>query len=407
MMTKPKVCLTSLEFPPDVGGVGESVSRIAQMLLELGYDVHVAVFRAVFRAERAKAAAGEYQRPRCQTAVQNGVTVHRLQPAVRSNQAKEQDYFCDLYSQLQTLHRLHHFDLLHAFFINEMGFLSTLLGQEAGIPVINSVRGADLHKHIFSPQQFGPITWTLTHSAWTTFVSRDLMHRARVLVPGIQAKSSAFLNSIVPLDFSNLPQPALVHRLNGTVIGSVGSFRDKKGLEYLLDACQTLQSERPLTLLLVGDFVEKERDYWMQELHHSGIADRVVITGKVSRLEALAYLAHMDIFAIPSLHDGCPNALLEAMLAAKAVVGTSVDAIGEILADSHNGLVVPPADAPALTQALRQLICQPDRRTQLGRTARATVLQQLTPEREQQNWQQVYQQVLGPKAPTHPVLAVV
>ncbi len=406
-MMKPKVCITALEFPPDVGGVGESVSRIAQMLIALSYDVHVAVFRAVFRVERAKAAAGEYQRPQCQTSIQDGVTVHRLQPAVRSTQAKEQDYFCDLYGQLQTLHRQYGFDALHAFFINEMGFLTTLLGQEVGIPVINSVRGADLHKHIFSPQQFGPITWTLTHSAWTTFVSRDLMHRARVLVPSIEKKSSAFLNSIVPLNFNNLPEPALAHRLNGTVIGSVGSFRDKKGLEYLLDACQTLHSEIPLTLLLVGDFVEKERDYWMQELHHSGIADRVIVTGKVSRLEALSYLAHMDIFAIPSLHDGCPNALLEAMLAAKAVVGSNVDAIGEILVDGHNGLVVNPADTPALTQALRQLITQPDRRTQLGQAARATVLQQLTPEREQQNWQQVYQQVLGQKAPAHSILATV
>ncbi|HAG81978.1 MAG TPA: glycosyl transferase, partial [Cyanobacteria bacterium UBA12227] len=46
---KQKICITTLEFPPDVGGVGESAYRIAQMLLELGYEVHVAVFRAVFR----------------------------------------------------------------------------------------------------------------------------------------------------------------------------------------------------------------------------------------------------------------------------------------------------------------------------------------------------------------------
>ena len=402
-----KICITALEFPPDIGGVGESVQRISHMLMDLGFEVHVAVFRAVFREQRAKAAAGEFQRPSCQTTQQDGVLVHRLQPAVRSTQAKEQDYFCDLYGQLQSLHRQYQFDVLHAFFINEMGFLTTLLGQEAGIPVINSVRGADLHKHAFSPQQFGQITWTLENSAWTTFVSRDLMQRARALVPGIQNKSSAFWNAISPLNFSHLPQPALADKLQGTVIGSVGSFRDKKGLEYLLDACQSLELNTPLTLLFVGDFVAKEREYWQQVIQNSGLADQIVITGKVSRTEALAYLPYMDIFAIPSLHDGCPNALLEAMLAAKAVVGTNVDAIGEILEDNVNGRVVNPADSVALAQALQPLITQPQLRERLGLAARETVLQKMAPSVEQQQWQQVYRQVLGATKPSNPILSLV
>lgn len=288
-----------------------------------------------------------------------------------------------------------------------MGFLTTLLGQEAGIPVINSVRGADLHKHAFSPQQFGQITWTLEKSAWTTFVSRDLMQRAQALVPSIQTKSSAFWNAIAPINFSDLPQPTLTDKLQGTVIGSVGSFRDKKGLEYLLDACQFLELNTPLTLLFVGDFVAKEQDYWQQVIQDSGLADQIVITGKVSRTEALAYLSYMDIFAIPSLHDGCPNALLEAMLAAKAVVGTNVDAIGEILEDNVNGRVVNPADSAALAQALQPLITQPQLRERLGLAARETVLQKMAPAVEQQQWQQVYQQVLGSTAMSNQVFSLV
>jgi L-malate glycosyltransferase len=391
----PKVCITTLEFPPDVGGVGESVHRIAQMLTKLGYEVHVAVFRAIFRTEREKAVAGEYQRSCCHTTEQDGIMVHRLHPAIRSTVAKEQDYLSDLYDQLSLLHRQHQFDLFHAFFINEMGFLTTLLAKENAVPVINSVRGADLHKHIFSPQQHGQITWTLENSTWTTFVSRDLMHRARVLVPQIQPRSSAFWNSIAPLHFDNLPAPALVNQLRGTVIGSVGSFRDKKGLEYLLDACQTLRSTFEFTLLFVGDFVGKESDYWQQELRNSGVADRVLVTGKISRAEALAYLPHMDIFTIPSIHDGCPNALLEAMLAARAIVGTNVDAIGEILDDRVNALVINPFSSEELAIALQQLITQPDLRQQLGMAARDQVLHHLAPCVEQQNWEWIYQQALG------------
>ncbi|NJN31136.1 MAG: glycosyltransferase family 4 protein [Synechococcales cyanobacterium RM1_1_8] len=391
----PRICLTTLEFPPDVGGVGESVHRISQMLVSLGFEVHVAVFRAVFRDEKADAEAGEFRRASIQTSTVNGVTVHRLKAAVRSPMAKEQDYLCDLYDQLAALHNNYHFDLLHAFFINEMGFLTTLLAQENDLPVINSIRGADLQKHLFSPQQLSQIQWTLANSDWVTFVSQDLMHRARVLVPAIRTKSSAFWNSIMPIDFRALPQPSLVERLRGTVIGSSGNFRDKKGLEYLLDACRSLKDQADITLLLVGDFVEKERAYWEQEVAASGLGDRLVITGKVSRSEALSYLPYMDIFAIPSLHDGCPNTLLEAMLAGRAIVGTPVDAIGEILIHTENALLVPPASSQALAGALGHLIRTPALRQQLGLAARQTVLRDLAPVVEQQNWQRVYQIVLS------------
>jgi L-malate glycosyltransferase len=235
----------------------------------------------------------------------------------------------------------------------------------------------------------------LANSTWTTFVSRDLMHRARVLVPEICDRSSSFWNSITPLNFDNLPTPALLDRLHGTVIGSVGSFRDKKGLEYLLDACQTLPSNLDFTLLFVGDFVGKESDYWQQEVRSSGLSDRVVVTGRISRAEALSYLPHMDIFAIPSTHDGCPNALLEAMLAAKAILGSNVDAIGEILEDEVNSLVVNPFSSEEIAIALEKLITQPNLRQQFGISARDKVLTHLAPSVEQKNWEWVYQKVLG------------
>jgi L-malate glycosyltransferase len=393
---KKKICLTTLEFPPDVGGVGESAHRIAKMLVDFGYEVHVVVFRAVFRTEKQMAEKGEYRRPSCQTNIQDNIIVHRLKTAVRSTIAKDQDYFADLYGQIRSLHQKYQFDLFHAFFVNETGFLSTLIAKENNLPVINSVRGADLHKHIFSPQQFGQISWTLENSDWVTFVSRDLMNRARVIVPNIQNKSSAFWNSIVPLELDNLTTPPLVDRLKGTIIGSVGRFRDKKGLEYLFDACHKLAQETELTLLLVGDFVAKEKDYWQQELDKSGLGDnKVIITGEVSRIEALSYLSYMDIFAIPSLSDGCPNALLEAMFAGVAIVGTNVDAIGEILEDGEDALLINPASSEELEIALRQLIDRPNLRKKLGANAQEKIHKQLHPAIEQQNWHKVYSQVLG------------
>ncbi len=397
------ICITAQEFPPDVGGVGVSAKRIALLLQELGYQVHVAVFRSVFRKERKLAQAGELSRSRCETSVQDGITVHRLYPAVRSTVARDQDYLMDIYGQLTTLCKQYKFNAVHAFFINETGFLTTLLAKENGLPVISSVRGADLHKHIFDCQQQKQIAWTLENSDWTTFVSRDLMHRARLFAPEIIYKSSAFFNSIVPVDFNNLTTPPLVNKLQGIVIGSVGNFRDKKGIEYLLDACQKIATE--FTLLFVGDFVAKEGEYWKQELANSGLQDKIVITGKVSREEALAYLPYMDIFAIPSLNDGCPNALLEAMLAERAVIGTKVDAIAEIIEDGVNGLLINPYSSEELSIAIALLINSPLLRQNFGKLAKQKVLQDLNPAIEQANWSEIYDRVLA--ANIQPQMSVV
>ena len=393
MNSNPTICITAQEFPPDVGGVGVSAQRIALLLQELGYQVHIAVFRSVFRKERKLAKAGKFSRSHCETTVQDGITVHRLYPAVRSTVARDQDYLMDTYGQLNTLYKEYQFDLVHAFFINETGFLTTMLAKENNIAVINSVRGADLHKHIFDCQQQKQIDWTLANSDWATFVSKDLMHRARLFTPSVTYKSSAFLNSIAPVNFNNLPVPPLANKLKGTVIGSVGNFRDKKGIEYLLDACQKLKSE--FTLLFVGEFVPKEAEYWQQELANSGLQNKIVITGKVSRQEALAYLPHMNIFAIPSLNDGCPNALLEAMLAERAVVGTNVDAIAEIIEDGVNGLLVNPYSSDELAIAIAKLIDRPLLRQAFGKAAKQKVIQDLNPAVEQDNWGRVYDRVLA------------
>jgi glycosyltransferase involved in cell wall biosynthesis len=390
-MKTPKVCITTLEFPPDVGGVGESVHRIAQILFDLGYEVHVAVFHSKQRKDEG------FRRSSCSTMIQDNVIVHRLEPANRSHQPIMQDYLSEVYFLLKKLHQEHQFDVFHAFFVNETGFLTTLLAQEHNVPVINSIRGSDLHKHVFNPKQHGQIAWTLENSAWVTFVSRDLQQRASLLAPGIRRKSSAFWNSIQPIDFRQLPTPFLVNQLRGTVIGTVGRFRDKKGLEFLFDACAKLKQQLEFTLLLVGDFADREREYWQQEVETSGIADRIVITGMLERRQALAFLPHMDIFTVPSLHDGCPNTLLEAMLAGRAIIGTHVDAIGEILEDGQDALVVNPGSSEELAEAIHWLARSPELRQQLGQAAKRKVLEQLSPTVEQAHWNAVYQRVLLPR----------
>jgi len=390
-MHRMKICMTTVEFPPDTGGVGESVKRIGKMLVELGHEVHVAVFHPKDRhsnnnGRMVKGFASD---------LHDGLMVHRYEPVPRGGETGVQEFLSDVYAQMQSLHGEERFDLFHAFFLGEAAFLTTLFAREAGRPVITSVRGADLHRNIFHPKQFGQITWALEHSDWVTFVSRDLEHRAHVLVPSLRGRTSAFWNSISPIDFEALDRPALGPGVTGTVVGTFGNFRDKKGIDHLIWACAELAQEIDLSVLLVGDFVPKEKAYWDAFLADSGISDRIVVTGLLPREQALAYHHVTDIFAIPSLRDGCPNTLLEAMLAGQAIVGSNTDAIGEILDDGENGLVVRPGSTEDLVVAVRRLARQPELRRRLGARARATALEALSPAVERERWLRVYDRVIS------------
>ena len=395
-MRRMKICMTTLEFPPDTGGVGESVKRISAMLRQAGHEVHV----FVFHSSRCKKEADGAQ-ARVDTSEQDGVFVHRYQHVDRGNKQSEQDVASDAYLELQKLHDRENFDLFHAFFLNETGFLTTLLAREVGRPVVNSIRGADIHKNVFNPKTYSQSMWAMENSSWLTFVSRDLERRAHILAPSTRGRTSAFWNSIVPLDFEALDRPQLNGQIRGTVIGTSGNFRHKKGIEYLIQACAELAEETELTLLMVGDFVAKEKSYWNDLINGSGIADRIVVTGRLSREEALAHHHVVDIFAIPSLRDGCPNAMMEAMLARKAVVGANVDAIGEILSDREDGLVVRPGSTEDLVRAFRELAEDSDLRMRLGDAARDKAIRDLAPARERENWLDVYDRVVAANDPVY------
>jgi glycosyltransferase involved in cell wall biosynthesis len=80
-------------------------------------------------------------------------------------------------------------------------------------------------------------------------------------------------------------------------------------------------------------------------------------------------LALADIFVMPSLWEGLPMALLEAMIAGKAIVASAASGIPEAIANGREGLLVPPADVGALAEALLSLLADPVRRAALGEAA--------------------------------------
>lgn len=153
---------------------------------------------------------------------------------------------------------------------------------------------------------------------------------------------------------------------DGVVIGTVGRLTAEKGHTYLLKAARKVLDKNPgCFFLIVGD--GPLRESLEEEAKSLGIAERTVFTGKRADIPAL--LSAMDIFTMPSLTEGQPMALLEAMASGTPIVATSVGDIPRILKNGETGQIVPPEDPNALAQAI--LIDINDRKKAQERAKRA------------------------------------
>jgi glycosyltransferase involved in cell wall biosynthesis len=115
--------------------------------------------------------------------------------------------------------------------------------------------------------------------------------------------------------------------------------------------------------------------------------------------EVAGTLAAVDVVAFPSLSEGLPVALLEAMAMRRPVVASAVGGIPGVVADGQNGLLVPPGDPDALGGALGRLLGDPALRSVLGGRARETVRQRYSEERMHRRILEVYGSVLGERRP--------
>ena len=155
-------------------------------------------------------------------------------------------------------------------------------------------------------------------------------------------------------------------------VGFVGRLAWEKNLRPLIEAVSNLDAE----LVLVGEGPQKE------ELiaHAAEKKADVIFFGRVSNADLPKILNSWDVFVLPSLYEGHPKALLEAMACGLPVVGTRVTGIRELIVDGENGLLCEP-DAPSIRQTIERVLGDSALRTRLGKNARRYVEQHFALER--------------------------
>jgi len=135
----------------------------------------------------------------------------------------------------------------------------------------------------------------------------------------------------------------------------IGNLRPIKGVEYLIEAMTKVAQNYPESrLVVVGvDF----QDGKLQELaQEKNLQERIIFTGSIPPHEIPEYMVAADIFVLPSLSEGFPNVLLEAMAAGLPIVATRAGGIPEIVTDGENGFLVEPRNSQQLADKIMLLL---------------------------------------------------
>lgn len=247
--------------------------------------------------------------------------------------------------------------------------LGTWLGRRLGIPVV--WRAGTQFEHWLQPAVLGAFARRRAPKA-VVYTSEAVR---RALAPRIPAPGFVLHNGVDMTRFSSAVSTADLRTELGIppdapVIALVARIAPEKGLDLLLAVAGLLRARLPgVRLLVAGD--SGWRDDFARACRLAGLDDAVHLLGFVGQVERV--YATADIVVSTSLAEGCPNAVLEAMAMGRPVVATRVGGTAEVLCHERDGVLVPPADAQALAQAVVSLWSSPASRANMGRRAAARV----------------------------------
>ncbi|WP_459614809.1 glycosyltransferase family 4 protein [Bordetella sp. 2513F-2] len=279
--------------------------------------------------------------------------------------------------------------------VNTHSRIDTLIagtaGRLAGTPLI--VRTRHLANKVGSMLSY---TW-LPHRVTTVsdYVRRYLISR------GVPPDRIATLYSPIvlppPVEHSTL-RAELGLAPDDIVVGCVAVMRAPKGHKDLVDAIRPLMETRPrLHMVFVGSgspTFEQVQAY----IHELGLQGRIHLMG--TRRDVPNLLAGFDLFALATQQEASGTVYVEAQAAGLPVIGTQVGGVPEMMRDGVTGILVPVKDQPALTEALRRLVDDPELRRRMGEAGRSMVWEEarFSPERLAENTEAVYRKWLAERS---------
>ena len=380
----PRLLFITERFPPDIGGLATSAGRIATALCQLDIEVDVLAWSRYLQP-------GEVLPPETKPAIAD--------VDVETNARMPQVYRVGLYRNwdMSMLHTLNVLDWLHqtrkydatwGHYLFPGGFLAVWFAELNGLPSTTSARGNDIDRGMFPPWDFARLQWTLERASLITAVSHDMGRKIQTLSRRqdvVVLKNSVNAEQFSPIATEADRAAAIALRTSlgiadeELVLGFAGELREKKGQSFLLQALSTVQQRYPVCLLIIGEVrVAHDSALKLYELHHPEAARRIIVTGHLPDPAAVAqHLRLCDLYLQPSLWEGMPNALLEAMACGCSCIASDAGGIPEIVEQGKTGFLLPRAQLHRLGEAILEwLTLDPALQTQIATAGRSHILKE-------------------------------
>ncbi len=257
-------------------------------------------------------------------------------------------------------------DVIHAHWaIN--GVVAGMVGVLTRTPVITTLRGEDVSRASTSLPHRLVLRSCLALSRAVVTVSTAMAESICQRYGKKEAEVRCIANGVSERLLSLVPH----HRDGEVRILVLGNLVPVKGVDLLIKALARSTMDRSWHLIIAGTGSEQNN---LEKLaQKSGLSDRITFAGRVPPEEVIDLLAITDILVQASYREGRPNSVVEAMAAAIPVIGSDIDGISELIEHGRNGLLFPVGDIKTLAEHLQLLVASPEKRLQLGRSARQTL----------------------------------
>lgn len=355
-------------FAPDLGGVARSATRLVNTLTQLDIEVDVVTWSRYLQP-------GEVLPPEDEQVQVYRIGLYRHWDMTMPHTLNVLDW----------LHETQHYDAVWGHYLFPSGFLAAWFAALKGLPSTVSARGNDIDREMFPPGDFARLQWTLQHASVLTAVSEDIGKKIKLLcgrddvlvlrnaVDGEVFSQNSFLER------KKIARENLGIEPDEVVLGFCGELREKKGQQFLLNALTTVRNEVSACLLIIGEVrTSQESILQVYKNQHPENGQRVIVTGHLPKSEDVAeYLGLCDVYLQPSLWDGMPNALLEAMSCGCCCIASDAGGIPEVIVHGENGFLVARSHLHKLGEAVLDVLAMSqEEKARISQAARQHVLTQ-------------------------------
>ena len=252
--------------------------------------------------------------------------------------------------------------VLHAQWVPTAA-IALIVGWLRGIPVVVSVRGADLNTALRSAVGRWLTRFIIDRASQVLTVSDEFKD---VLASEIRCRKplAALYNGVDITQFRPRPKAMCRREVglpeDGPIALYVGGLIHRKGVDVLLRALasDTGFQEQGLSLFLAGE--GPQLSSLRAQASAMELEIRVNFVGKVSKNQMHLWMGAADMLVLPSYSEGRPNVVLEAMACGTPVIATAVNGTREVVTDEDDGLLFEPGDAVGLARCMTRLLVEPE-----------------------------------------------